>query len=35
MSTSQEQLKDFDFYFDFVLDQVLLLHTLWDEHPPL
>lgn len=35
MSTSQEQLKDFDFYFDFVLDQVLLLHTLWEEHPPL
>ncbi len=35
ISTSQEQLKDFDFYFDFVLDQVSLLHALWDEHPPL
>ena len=29
--TVEGDLKSFDFYFDFVLEQVRLLKTLWDE----
>jgi predicted nucleotidyltransferase component of viral defense system len=32
---AQDGLKGFDFYFDFVLEQVALLQPLWDIEPPL
>jgi len=33
--TVEESLDDFDFYFNFVLDQIAELKTFWEEKPPV